>query len=246
MKNMRRLIRKIILFPLSVFIIKDYLQFKRKGGGKRFSLRARNFFPCVWDKTRETHFDRHYVFHTAWAARCVQAIRPEKHIDVGSSLYFSAIVSAFIPVDFYDYRPARLDLSGLESKEGDLMQLPFSDNSIESLSCLHTVEHVGLGRYGEPIDPEGDLKAMRELARITRPGGSLLIVVPTGAQSKIEFNAHRIYSYDALVGVFKDFDLKNFSYIPEHAERGGLIEKARREDISSDSYGCGCYWFVKK
>jgi len=45
---------------------------------------------------------------------------------------------------------------------------------------MNVVEHVGLGRYGEPLDPEGDIKAMRELRRVLAPGGSLLFVVPVG------------------------------------------------------------------
>ena len=56
------------------------------------------------------------------------------------------MVSAFIPVEFYDYRPAELSLSGLEFKHADLTHLPFADNSVESLSCMHVIEHIGLGR----------------------------------------------------------------------------------------------------
>ena len=140
--------------------------------------------------------------------------KPTKHIDISSSLYFSSIVSAFIPIDFYDYRPANINLSNLNSKKGDLLSLPFADNSIQSISCMHTVEHVGLGRYGDPIDPDGDLKAIKESKRVTAKNGSLLFVVPIGGTSKIEFNAHRIYSYNQVISYFEEFELREFSLIP--------------------------------
>ncbi len=45
-------------------------------------------------------------------------------------------------------------------------------------SCMHTIEHIGLGRYGDPLDAVGDQTALSELQRVVAPGGSLLIVVP--------------------------------------------------------------------
>ena len=135
----------------------------------------------------------------------VKEIHPAKHTDISSSLYFSGIVSAFVPVDFYDYRPADLHLSDLTSAHADLTKLFFANASIDSLSCMHTVEHIGLGRYGDRIDPSGDLKAINELTRVVAAGGSFLFVVPVG-KPKIEFNAHRIYSYGADHVVFLKID----------------------------------------
>jgi hypothetical protein len=51
-------------------------------------------------KEENTSFDAQYVFHTAWAARILANIRPEKHVDIASSLYFNTLVSAFVPIDF--------------------------------------------------------------------------------------------------------------------------------------------------
>src|SRR5436853_180080 len=82
--------------------------------------------------------------------------------------------SAFIPVEFYDYRPANVQLSNLTAEAADLLALPFAEGSVESLSCMHVVEHIGLGRYGDPLDPNGDLKAIAELRRVLAPAGTLL------------------------------------------------------------------------
>lgn len=237
---MKIIIKKIIRLASAPFIILDYLKFRQRSD-KRFKLALSDFYPCLRDKTFKTGFDAHYVYHTSWAARKVKEINPERHTDISSSLYFSGIVSAFIPVDFYDYRPADLSLSNLKSASADLTQLFFADNSLGSLSCMHTIEHIGLGRYGDTIDPTGDLKSINELKRVLAPGGSLLFVVPVGIP-KIEYNAHRIYSYEMIKEYFKGLTLKEFSLIDD---AGKFIEKADPELVKNQKYGCGCFWFVK-
>ncbi len=230
-----------------LYILNDYKAFKKQAAfaDRGFSLSYDDLWPCVGDKTAETDYERHYIYHLAWAARCVKDINPAKHVDIGSRLFFPAILSAFVPTDFYDYRPADIQLSNLGSYKGDLTKLPFKDNELASVSCLHTLEHIGLGRYGDPIDPNGDLTAMKELARVTAPGGNLLIALPMGKDMRIQFNAHRIYTYEKLVSYFPGFTVKNFAYIPEESKREALIPDATPADIKDDVMGCGCFWFVK-
>lgn len=238
-----KFIKKTIRYALSPFVLSDYLKFKRFND-ERFDAKFSDFYPCIKDKTFKTNFDAHYVYHTSWAARKVKEINPTKHTDISSSLFFSGIVSAFIPVDFYDYRPANLKLSGLTSGCVDLTHLPFGDSSINSLSCMHTVEHIGLGRYGDKIDPNGDLQAISELKRVLAKNGSLLFVVPIG-KPKIEFNAHRIYSFEQITDYFKELTLKEFSIIPDNAKETGIIYNTTKEQADEQKYGCGCFWFVK-
>jgi SAM-dependent methyltransferase len=211
----------------------------------RFIPLWKNKFPRLYEKTEQTDFDRHYIFHPAWASRIVANLKPKVHVDISSTLSFCSIVSAFIPVDFYDYRPANLNLSGLKSRKGDLMALPFRNDSVESISCMHTVEHVGLGRYGDPIDPDGDIKAINELKRVTSRGGTLLFVTPIG-KPKIMFNAHRIYSYEQIISYFEGFELKEFSLIPDDADKKGILTNPTKEFVDKQNYGCGCFWFIKK
>ena len=154
-------------------------------------------------------------------------------------------MSAFQKVNFYDFRPAKLNLSDLNSEAANLLHLHFEDNSIESVSCMHTVEHVGLGRYGDKIDPEGDIVAAKELARVVKKGGSLLFVVPVG-KPRIQWNAHRIYSYEMVMDMFPGMQLKEFSLIPDNALETGIIINADPAQVAKQSYGCGCFWFVKE
>lgn len=248
MNTIKSIIKRSLRVALSPFVIGSYIAFhraeKRNSQIARFPMRFRDFYPQIKDKTLKTGFDRHYVYHTAWAARVLAETRPAEHIDISSSLYFNGIVSAFIPITFYDYRPADLELSGFRSERGDLMSLPFADKSLQSLSCMHTVEHIGLGRYGDPIDPDGDIKACKELSRVLAHGGSLLFVTPVAGRPKIEWNAHRIYTYDQVIDLFPDLAVKEFAIIPER--QGPLIRNADPSLVSDETYACGCFHFVRE
>jgi SAM-dependent methyltransferase len=222
---------------------RQFDEFSQLHDSRRLALRWEDRHPCLDDATAGVDFDTHYVFHTAWAARCVARNRPERHVDISSSLYFSALVSAFVPVSSYDYRTMNLGLSGLECGQANLLALPFADRSIASLSCLHVIEHIGLGRYGEPLDPEGDLRALRELERVLAPGGSLLIAVPVG-RSRIAFNAHRIYSHSQIVAALPTLRLEEFALVPD-APRAELILDAAPSLADAQHYGCGCFRFTR-
>ncbi len=234
-------IRKFMSIKYFGFIY-GFMKFRRiSSKSERFSIFWQDRYPCLNDKTESTGFDSHYVYHTAWAARILAKLKPENHIDISSSLYFISLVSAFIPIKFYDYRPADLKLSNLFTGSADLLALPFEDKSVKSLSCMHVVEHIGLGRYGDALDPNGDLKAISELKRVLSQGGSLLLVVPVG-KPKIMFNAHRIYSYAQIVDYFSKFELKEFALI---SDEDYFIEHATKEQVDLQKYGCGCFWFIR-
>jgi len=202
-------------------------------------------YPCLYDNTANTAIEPHYTYHPAWAARVLAQTNPPKHIDISSITQFSNIVSAFIPTEFYDYRPANIVLSNYSSGKADLTNLHFESDSIESLSCMHTVEHIGLGRYGDPIDVDGDKKAMNELARVLAPNGNLLFVVPIG-DARIEFNAHRVYAYQTIIDNFSGLMLKEFSLIPDDFEQTGYIANPSIDIINKQHWGCGCFWFTKQ
>src|SRR3989339_156587 len=96
-----------------------------------------SYYP--YDKTAKTSFDRHYLYHCAWAARVVRKLNPSEHVDISSSLMWGAIISAYVPFRFYDYRPAEIVLDNYQQDSVDLLSLPFPTSSIKSLSCMHVV-----------------------------------------------------------------------------------------------------------
>jgi len=220
----------------------DYDSFEKLDVHKRFPMSKSEVYPCLDDNTGTTLFDAHYVYHPAWAARIIRDINPVLHVDISSTLHFCSMISAFVKTEFYDFRPAKLNLDNLSCLEADLTNLAFKSNSIASLSCMHTIEHIGLGRYGDPLDPDGDIKAIRELQRVCAVNGDLLIVVPVGAK-KILFNAHRIYNPFDIVNYLDGCTLKKFALVNDAGE---FIDNADMENAAVQKYGCGCYWFQKK
>lgn len=236
-------INSFIYFFSLTFFIKDLEKFK-KLNDSRFSVKIKDIYPCLKDRTIKTNFDKHYIYHTAWAARILSEVIPDRHIDISSSLYFSTLVSAFIPTDFYDYRTAEINLTNLNCKHANITTLPFKDSSVQSLSCMHVVEHIGLGRYGDSIDPIGDIKAVKELKRVLAKGGDLLFVVPVG-KPRIFFNAHRVYSFQMVMEFFNDLILKEFSLISGFSHNNYIIKNATEEQVLEENYGCGCFWFNK-
>ncbi len=249
-KNLFRSPKKLFQFGLDILrynstlnrCFKSSLQSVKE---KRFPIIIKDIIPCLNDKTETTGFDSHYVYHTAWAARMLAKTNPKLHIDISSSIYFVSIASAFIPIKFYDYRPAELELNNIVSEHADIISLPFEDNSIESLSCMHVVEHIGLGRYGDPIDPEGDLKAIKELKRVLKPEGYLLFVAPIGKQ-KLAFNAHRIYSFESILLYFSGFDLLESAIVADRDKGGKLVSPITKDIADRQDYGCGCFLFKKR
>jgi len=234
----------LIRFPKRIIrlfeFLFEYFKFKKKND-TRLKLNFLEIYPCLNDKTTTTPFDRHYTYHPAWAARILAKTRPVYHTDISSILSFSTVVSAFIPVKFYDYRPAEISLENFESKSADLKCLHFETGSIPSLSCMHTVEHIGLGRYGDELDPLGDIKAINEIKRVVTSDGDILFVVPLG-NSMIQFNGQRLYTKEQILEYFSDCRLIEFALIPDHGE---LIINASSELIKKQKYPCGCFWFKK-
>jgi SAM-dependent methyltransferase len=237
-----RLISKIFR---RVEFASQYREFAKLNRTQRPELNAdwSDHWARLDDNTGHLPFDPHYVYHTAWAARVLAESRPTKHIDISSYTYFATVASAFLPIEFYDYRPAAIQLSNLKCGAADLCNLEFADQSVESISCMHTIEHIGLGRYGDPLDACGDRKALSELQRVVAVGGDLILVVPIG-RPRIQFNAHRIYDPEMIESELSELKLHRWALLPDDATNG-LIESPSRELAVSQRYGCGCFWFKR-
>lgn len=195
--------------------------------------------PQIHDRTKTTGIDPHYFFANGWAMRRIYASNPKLHVDVGSQVILVNLLGAVVPVIFLDYRPLQASLTGLKCVAGNILCLPFADKSINSLSCLHVIEHIGLGRYGDTLDPNGTRKAARELSRVLAPGGNLFFAAPVGKTS-LCFNAHRILLPEALRELFNELDLVEFSGVHDD---GRFVECVGLTEFTNSRYACGFYWF---
>ncbi|MDP1523961.1 MAG: DUF268 domain-containing protein [Methylotenera sp.] len=197
--------------------------------------------PCLGDWSTHTPFDAHYFYQGAWLARRVIASRAIKHVDIGSSVLTISVLSAQVETVFVDYRPLKVSLTGLTSIAGNILDLSFADNSIDSLSCLHVIEHIGLGRYGDPLNSQGSVNAASELQRVVSRGGNLFISLPIGRE-RICFNAHRVHSPISVVMMFPHMKLIEFSFVDDV---GQFHENNPIENAIGLEYGCGMFYFEK-
>jgi hypothetical protein len=176
----------------------------------------------------------------------MDGVNPLRHVDFGSHVYFAGVASAITDkFTYYDIRPIDMPLPRLECKAGNLTKIDLPDNSQMSVSCMHVLEHVGLGRYGDSIDPRGDLKAAAELSRIVHPDGQLLIVEPVNQIPRLSFNAHRIYSYNQILDMFSLFRVRQFTLIKGRE----IIWNAQADQIVSSNDECNdtaCFVFEKR
>ncbi len=229
--------RKILSLRFFARYFLDWVAFRRQAGS--WSVKVIDTYPCLADRLPTTPFDPHYFYQGNWLARRLAEDRPTRHVDIGSSVLTIGVLSAHVPTIFVDYRPLVVRQRGLNSVAGDINRLPFADASLTSLSCLHVIEHIGLGRYGDPIDGEGARLAALELQRIVAPGGKFYLTTPIGRE-RVCFNAHRVFAPETILSWFSRFQLVSFSYV---SDDGILHENASSAAASQSSYACGFFEF---
>ena len=233
--SISRSTRAIRSYP---WFVRCWRRYSRLQGAERLSLR--DGYPCLIDRTATTPYDPHYFHQAVWAASHIARAKPVQHVDVGSEVTYVGMLTAMVPVVFVDIRPLPLQLPRLQSLAGTLLALPFEDHSVGSLSCLHVAEHVGLGRYGDQLDPSGTRRACCELARVLAPGGTLLFSLPVG-RPRVCFNAHRVHAPAQIVDYFTRLELVEFSLVDDTYT---LVENADLDAAASLDYGCGLFRFT--
>jgi SAM-dependent methyltransferase len=195
------------------------------------------FFNDRWESAGRAQ--GHYFYQDLHVAQLVHADNPRKHVDIGSRFDgFIAHVASFRTLEVLDIRSQFQAIKNVTFRQADLTRhdsLP--RDYCDSISCLHALEHFGLGRYGDPIDAQGHEKALRGFWRLLEPGGILYLAVPIGPQ-RIEFNAHRVFDVDYLVRLTTSaMRLEEISYVDDLGnfhEDVALSEKGLHEC----TYGC--------
>lgn len=222
---------------------KDLKKFRQSGG----VARSIDLYPCLFDRMSVTRIDAHYFHQAIWAFRKIVESQTQFHIDIASQAVFVGMLSTLVPTVFIDIRPLKLTMNNYLGVDASILCLPFADNSVRSLSCLHVIEHIGLGRYGDPIEPKGAEQAAHEIVRVMAPGSSVYLSTPIG-RARVQFNGQRIFSPDQIINMFKPLELKEISVVNA---RGVFIEESVTDQIdiqelgSGNDFGLGMFWFVK-
>ena len=224
--------------------LRDYREFTGRGG------KVTELHPILGDYDAQAGSGSGQYFHQdLLVASFVHDAAPRRHVDVGSRIDgFIAHVAAFREIEMVDIRP--LEKSAhvrIRFLQGDLMQHnPEWDGTADSVSSLHALEHFGLGRYGDTIDPDGHVTGFRNLSRIVAPGGMLYVGLPIGSQTQVFFNAHRIFAPTEPPTWFEEpaaFALERFDYVDDV---GDLQLKADPGAVPPLSHGCGIYSFRRR
>jgi len=232
--------------------IADYVRVRRRisRGEGEFPLGA--LYPCVQDRYQSSgSASGHYFHQDLLVAQSIYESQPKRHIDIGSRIDgFVAHVAAFRPIEVFDIRHLESNSENIKYRQLDLMgSLPaeFSECT-DSLSCLHALEHFGLGRYGDPLDLAGYAKGFDNLVRILAPGGKLYLSVPIGPQ-RIEFNAHRVFSVSYLLEMFSEqFRVDRFSFVDDSGDLHKDCALSEQSTLTNYGckYGCGIFELTKK
>lgn len=230
--------RKVISWGYLPRYLSHWRQFQSRSSER---LHIADSYPCLSDWVSSTPFDPHYFYQGAWLSRRIEEVNPVFHVDVGSSVLTVGVISARVPTVFVDYRPLNAGLTNLLNVGGSITSLPFATASISSLSCMHVLEHIGLGRYGDPLDPAGARNAAAELARVLAPGGRLYLTTPVGRE-RVCFNAHRVFSPMKLLDLLPDLTLRSFAWVDD---AGRYHMAGRPGDASGNEYACGFFEFEK-
>jgi hypothetical protein len=209
-------------------------------------------YPCLVDRFVESGVARGQYFHQdLYVAQLINQADPAKHVDVGSRVDgFVAHVASFRPIEVLDLRPLRTSAENIQFRQLDLLAPGLAyEEYTPSLSCLHTLEHLGLGRYGDAVDYYGYVRGWANLTKMLRPGGTLYFSVPIGRIQRVEFNAHRIFSLPYLLQVLIDpcFEVVSFAYVDDDGElhRDQSVRSSAAGETFGLAHGCGIFELVR-
>ena len=253
LQKLRRINSLLRLFGLDVqmtlqsamampWFLRSYGSFRRTLSDAKFPLGK--WYPCLHDRSEESGVASGGYFHQdLLVARRIFERQPRRHADFGSRIDgFVAHVAAFREIDVFDIRPLHTDARNIHFKQLDLMH--GLDQSLlghyDSVSCLHALEHFGLGRYGDELDYQGHLKGFEAISKSLSKSGIFYLSVPLGPQ-RIEFNAHRVFSVEYLRGMCEsNYDIERVSYVDDE---GRLFEDISL-DLQSAKSNFDCHYGV--
>ena len=230
------------------FYLKSYYKFRDSYKGQI------NFYPCLHDHNQESGKSQNeYFWQDLIIARRIYEDAPIKHVDIGSRLDgFVAHVATFRDIEVFDIRPTKSEIPGVVFTQADLMSKNFLSNLKEndycdSLSCLHTIEHFGLGRYGDAINSKGYRLGLENMAKLLRPDGKFYLSTPVGKE-RVEFNANWVFDPRTIIEVASKNKLKIKSLTIFNAEQGIKNLEPSDEnllDIAKQQYNLGIFTFIK-
>lgn len=209
--------------------------------------------PCLHDRYEEGGTTKsEYFWQDLLVARWIFAAKPQRHVDIGSRVDgFVAHVASFRDIEVFDVRPISTQIPGVVFKQADLMHSDSLPNSgsgyCDSLSCLHAIEHFGLGRYGDPIDPIGHERGIANMALLLQPGGTFYLSTPIGRE-RVEFNTNRVFDPRSIIRLVErhGLALQSLTVIGESCEVWEVqVTTETLQTLAQGAYKLGIFVFTK-
>ncbi|MFY0607746.1 MAG: DUF268 domain-containing protein [Cyclobacteriaceae bacterium] len=232
------------------WFLKDYRKLKRAAKTHSSQVNFGRPFPMLRDKNDTSgRLSGHYFHQDLLVAQKIFDNCPKRHVDIGSRTDgFVAHVASFREIEVIDIRETLDEISNIKFVQADFMS-PESGlkDYTDSVSCLHVIEHFGLGRYGDPIDLNGHWKGLDNIFKLLKKGGKFYFSTPIGPE-KIHFNAHRVFNLRTLVDYFsKAYSIDSFSYVDD----AGILFKdidfnQGLEGNFGCNFGCAIFELTKK
>lgn len=229
------------------FVEDDIRTYTEMNQRTNFAINEEHLWPLITDKYAPAGTVNNYFWQDLWAARLVTKSGIKQHFDIGSRLdgFIAHLLASGIEVTMIDVRKFPEKVEGLYTIVDDATSLrQVQDNSIESLSALCSLEHFGLGRYGDPIDPEACFKCFENIQKKLKPGGKLYISLPIGKE-RLEFNAHRVFYPSTVIDCFDSLILEEFSCTSDGKIEYDVDIHKYDNDIHKGNYRCGMFYFTK-
>lgn len=232
----------------NTFFEKDRKQYQEQNRRPNFEIKEQYMWPVIKDKYAMAGTINNYFWQDLWAARLIYKTGIKKHFDIGSRIdgFIAHLLSMNMDVTLIDIRefPGKVEnLYTIVDDATSLKQIP--DDTIESMSALCSLEHFGLGRYGDPIDPEACFRCFREIQKKIKTGGNLYISLPIGKE-RVEFNAHRVFFANTIVEEFRGMELVEFACTAQGEIEYNVDIHKYDEDMHNGNFRYGLFHFIKR
>lgn len=229
------------------FFERDRELYQQLNQRKSFEIQEKFLWPVIGEKYAKNGAMDNYFWQDLWAAKAIIKSGVKEHYDIGSRVdgFIAHLLAAGIKVNVIDIRPFPAQVDNLHTIVDDATMLTqFEDDSIESMSALCSLEHFGLGRYGDLIDPEACFKCFSQMQRKMKKGGNLFLSLPIGHE-RVEFNAHRVFYAETVIENLTQMQLVEFSCAAEGKIEYKVDIHKYDLDCHNGEYRYGLFHFVK-
>lgn len=242
--DLRKLFTAFFRIPI---YIKDLIIFRRNFSGEL------KLVPSLHDRYASNgDYEHEYFWQDLHVAQYVYNKNPEVHLDIGSRIDgFISNLATCMKVTVLDIREQTVKIPNVFFEQADLMDsssISSYVNKFASISCLHTIEHFGLGRYGDPIMVDGFDTGFTNISSMLCNGGILYLSTPVSNRSYVEFNSNRVTDYKKIIKAASELNLtlEDFRTITHKGVSNSHTEDPETLMKKVDDYTLGFFIFKRQ